>query len=171
MSDCVYNDTKWYEEQPNKLRSHLISMIANMQKPIYYHGFNIVNLDLRTFLKVSKPICQNHSRAFVKFPSTTDLFTSNQWQINHSSINILFDIFSWLLIFCQKPLMKTYRINQLCSPWAYARGAIARPQIRGNEFRYIRGNEFLMYFRLYISNLSRHFKSCKPCIDAGRQLY
>lgn len=57
MSDCVYN-MDWYE-QPNELQRYFVLMIQNMQKPIYYHGFEVANLDLRTFIKVSE--------VFVKF--------------------------------------------------------------------------------------------------------
>lgn len=50
MSDCVY-DMNWYE-QPNKLQKYFILMLANMQKSIYYHGFEMAKLDMNTFVKV-----------------------------------------------------------------------------------------------------------------------
>lgn len=51
MSDCVF-EMNW-PELPNGLQKYIILMIENMQKPLYYHGFGIVNLDLETFAKVS----------------------------------------------------------------------------------------------------------------------
>lgn len=45
----------WYK-QSYKVQQYLILMIANMQKPIYYHGFEVVKLDLETFVTVIGPI-------------------------------------------------------------------------------------------------------------------
>lgn len=50
MSDCVFN-MEWYE-QPIELQRHFILMIRNMQKPLYYHGFEVAKLNLETFVKV-----------------------------------------------------------------------------------------------------------------------
>lgn len=54
MSDCVF-EMNW-PELPNQLQKFIILMIENMQRPLYYHGFGIVNLDLETFAKVSVQI-------------------------------------------------------------------------------------------------------------------
>lgn len=54
MSECVYK-MDWYKLS-NELQKYFISMIANMQRPIYYHGFYVANLDLTTFIKVIGPI-------------------------------------------------------------------------------------------------------------------
>lgn len=51
MCDCVY-ELNW-PELPRKLQKYVILMISNMQRPLYYHGFYIVNLDLSTFAQVS----------------------------------------------------------------------------------------------------------------------
>lgn len=52
MSDCVYYDFVWHD-LPIKLQKYVILMIANMQKPIYYHGFHFAVLNLCTFIQVS----------------------------------------------------------------------------------------------------------------------
>lgn len=51
MSDCVF-EMNW-RKQPVQLRKHFILMIANMQRPVYYHGFDVATMDLRTFIKVN----------------------------------------------------------------------------------------------------------------------
>lgn len=58
MSDCVY-DSKW-QQLTHRLQKYIVIMIMNMQKPLYYHGFEVAILDLNTFLRVSsisKIIC------------------------------------------------------------------------------------------------------------------
>lgn len=49
--------TKLYKsdwlELPINLQKYFILMIGNVQKPLYYHGFGIVILNLETFTKVS----------------------------------------------------------------------------------------------------------------------
>lgn len=52
MSDCVYFDMKWHKLSV-KLQTHIVLMIQNMQKPIFYHGFDVAIMDLNTFLRVS----------------------------------------------------------------------------------------------------------------------
>lgn len=52
FADCVY-DLDW-QKLPTKLQKYVIVMIANMQRPIYYNGFRFVDLDLSTFITVSK---------------------------------------------------------------------------------------------------------------------
>lgn len=51
MSYSLYN-ANWYEF-PIVMQKDIILMMANMQKPIYYHGFNMAILNLETFLKVN----------------------------------------------------------------------------------------------------------------------
>lgn len=51
MSDCVY-DLDWYKLSLS-LQKYVVIMIANMQKTLYYHGFEVVVLNLNTFLRVS----------------------------------------------------------------------------------------------------------------------
>lgn len=43
-------------------QKYLILMIANIQKPIRYHGFNVFVLDLKTFCSVSKSFAHNNER-------------------------------------------------------------------------------------------------------------
>lgn len=52
MSDCIFN-MNWCE-QSIELQKYFILMIENMQKSIYYHGFEIAKMDLETFIKVSQ---------------------------------------------------------------------------------------------------------------------
>lgn len=54
MSDCLYN-MNW-RKQPIKLQKYFVLMIQNIQKPVYYHGFDVATLNLETFLKVSAPV-------------------------------------------------------------------------------------------------------------------
>ncbi|XP_031638771.1 odorant receptor 82a-like [Contarinia nasturtii] len=48
MISCLYEDINW-TELPNGQQKHLILMIAMAQKPVFYHGFHIMKLDLKTF--------------------------------------------------------------------------------------------------------------------------
>lgn len=50
MADCIY-ELAW-RKLTNGLQKYFIILIANMQRPFYYHGFGIANLDLETFTKV-----------------------------------------------------------------------------------------------------------------------
>lgn len=50
MPDTLY-EYKW-QDLPVKMQKHILIMISSMQKPQYYHGFGIVNLDLKTFIEV-----------------------------------------------------------------------------------------------------------------------
>lgn len=50
MSECSY-ESNW-QRLPVKLQKYFIVMIANMQQPLYYHGFSVAVLNLETFNKV-----------------------------------------------------------------------------------------------------------------------
>ena len=54
MFDCTY-DLSW-PDLPLEQQKSVILMLANMQRPIYYHGFKIATLDLNTFILVSVSI-------------------------------------------------------------------------------------------------------------------
>lgn len=54
MADTVYG-CDWIDLSP-KLQKHLVLMIANAQRPLFYHGFNIAVLDLETLTTVTKII-------------------------------------------------------------------------------------------------------------------
>ncbi|XP_031632738.1 odorant receptor 67a-like [Contarinia nasturtii] len=56
MADCLYHDCNWIE-LPNDLKKSIILMIQMSQKPIFYHGFGIVELNLETFTKFIKTTC------------------------------------------------------------------------------------------------------------------
>lgn len=51
MPDCVFK-MNW-QKLPVRLQKYVILMIADMQIPIYYHGFEVAIIDLRTFIGVS----------------------------------------------------------------------------------------------------------------------
>lgn len=50
MSNYLY-ESNWFE-LPIALQKYYILMIGNMDKPVYYHGFGIAILNLKTFLAV-----------------------------------------------------------------------------------------------------------------------
>lgn len=52
MSDCVYHDIIW-NGATLELQKFITLMIANLQRPLHYHGCHIVELNLNTFLSVS----------------------------------------------------------------------------------------------------------------------
>lgn len=56
MASDLY-ESNW-PDLPVKLQKYCIVMIANMQRPVYYHGFNICNLDLEIFVVVRKSSIQ-----------------------------------------------------------------------------------------------------------------
>lgn len=45
-------ESNW-NERPVELQKFFKMMIANAQRPMFYHGFRIVRLNLETYLKVS----------------------------------------------------------------------------------------------------------------------
>lgn len=51
MSECLYYDLNWLN-LPTNVQKYVVVMIAKMQKPVYYHGFEFAVLDLRTFIQV-----------------------------------------------------------------------------------------------------------------------
>lgn len=53
MTECLF-ECEW-QRMEIRVQKYLIMMIANSQKPIYYHGFSVAVLDLETFAKVSEP--------------------------------------------------------------------------------------------------------------------
>lgn len=55
MAECLY-ESNWHKLEL-KYQKYIIIMIANAQKPIYYHGFGIAVLNLETFNKVSYGKC------------------------------------------------------------------------------------------------------------------
>lgn len=63
MPVCLYN-LDW-RKFPIKLQKYFILMIANMQKPLNYHGFGVVCLDLMTFIAV-----RYHFKIFFELAST-----------------------------------------------------------------------------------------------------
>lgn len=51
MADQL-TQSNWYQ-LPYDLQPYFVLMIANAQKKVYYHGFQIVTLDLEKFTQVS----------------------------------------------------------------------------------------------------------------------
>lgn len=52
MSDCLF-ETDWFDVRVD-LQKYYIMIIENTQRPIFYHGFHLVTLDLGTFTRVSQ---------------------------------------------------------------------------------------------------------------------
>lgn len=50
MADILF-DTNW-PDLSVPMQKYIVIMIANMQKPLHFHGFRMVNLDLKTFINV-----------------------------------------------------------------------------------------------------------------------
>lgn len=51
MGETLY-ESNW-PNLPISLQKYFAIMIANMQRPLYYDGFGVANLDLKTFIIVS----------------------------------------------------------------------------------------------------------------------
>lgn len=51
MANCLYRSN--WQNLPIHLQKYIILMIGNAQRPLYYHGFGVVILDLETFTKVN----------------------------------------------------------------------------------------------------------------------
>lgn len=52
MADRLF-EINW-QQLPNDLQKYCILMIENMQRPLYYHGFEIIILNLETFQQVNR---------------------------------------------------------------------------------------------------------------------
>lgn len=50
MSDLLF-ESKWHT-LPTQFQKYYLLVIAGAQRPLFYHGFHIVNLNLETFQKV-----------------------------------------------------------------------------------------------------------------------
>lgn len=62
MSDHLFG-SNWQQLSPD-LQKYFILMIANMNKPLFYHGSGIVVLDLETFRNVRKKIIFGQLRKY-----------------------------------------------------------------------------------------------------------
>ena len=51
MSECLY-DLNW-PDLPLEYKKYIILMMTNMNRDLFYHGFNIVFLDSITYIRVS----------------------------------------------------------------------------------------------------------------------
>lgn len=49
-ADCLF-ETDWYK-MANPLQKYFIIMIAETQKPLYFDGYSIININLEAFSKV-----------------------------------------------------------------------------------------------------------------------
>lgn len=52
MCNCLY-EFKWHK-LPVKQQKYIIPMMVTAQRPLYYHGFGIIILNLETFCNVKK---------------------------------------------------------------------------------------------------------------------
>lgn len=86
MEDLLY-ESNWYE-LPVGLQKHVIIMIGNMQRPICYHGFGKINLDLDTLCN-ARHFIQNFFNlnfqmiSFTVAPSSSYLLHHVQNRSNH----------------------------------------------------------------------------------------
>lgn len=64
MSNCLF-ESEWLK-LPVKLQKCYIIIIANAQIPLFYHGFDIIVLNLETFASVSM-ICKGQNNEKMKF--------------------------------------------------------------------------------------------------------
>lgn len=53
MADCLYSDSIWWEF-PVEIQKYMLLMNVNMQRLLYYHGFEVAVLNLETFTTVRK---------------------------------------------------------------------------------------------------------------------
>lgn len=54
FGDCLFK-SKWFI-LPRNLQKYFIFMISHAQRPLFYHGYGIVNLDLELFLKMIRTV-------------------------------------------------------------------------------------------------------------------
>lgn len=84
MADCLF-DTNW-QHLPIELQKYFILIIANMQKPLEYHGFGVAVLNLQTFTEVRKTTDSSIKDTFKWYYSRSFLGKSSQliWCSKHS---------------------------------------------------------------------------------------
>lgn len=51
MADCLYTDCIWWERSI-EIQKYMLLMNANMQRLLYFHGFEVAVLNLETFTAV-----------------------------------------------------------------------------------------------------------------------
>lgn len=74
MSNCLF-ESEWLK-LPVKLQKCYIIIIANAQIPLFYHGFDIIVLNLETFASVSM-ICKGQNNEKWKLNEINALFISD----------------------------------------------------------------------------------------------
>lgn len=74
IADCIYYEMKW-QKLPLALQKCISLMLRNMQKPIHYHGFDVITLDLRTFTHVSSECHFEKKNGAYSWKSATE----NRW--------------------------------------------------------------------------------------------
>lgn len=79
MSNCLY-ESKWNELSPN-LQKYFVLMIGNAQIPVYYHGFDLIILNLETF----SIVCSIFRRFRFEFPKNNRFFFSHSEQFTPAS--------------------------------------------------------------------------------------
>lgn len=64
FGDCVYNSN--WSNFPHEYQKYYISMIGIAQRPLQYHGFGVVVLNLATYIQVSFGFDQNLIRSMIQ---------------------------------------------------------------------------------------------------------
>lgn len=54
LVNCIY-EANWLEQRPS-LRKTLILIMTNAQRPLYYHGFGFIIMNMGTFTQVNSCI-------------------------------------------------------------------------------------------------------------------
>lgn len=65
LADRSY-ETNWYK-LPTQTQKYILIMMINAQRPEYYHGMGLVNLNLIVFAKVLKYLSYSESKPNIKF--------------------------------------------------------------------------------------------------------
>lgn len=101
---------------PIKLQKFFIMMIANAQRPLYYHGFNVAILNLETFTKVRIFFICSFSDLFIIFVQFTQLLktvftyymlfkTLAEQSLLHCVLWYFHMVFTWLVQWIQFSLL------------------------------------------------------------------
>lgn len=93
MADSLF-EANW-QDLPINLQKYFILMIANSQKPIYYHGFGVAILNLETFCKVIlSSVLQTlyYVQAFRNSFRFSIVFSNNFLTVRQISRHLLHDV-------------------------------------------------------------------------------
>lgn len=102
MANTLY-EVNW-QDLPIKFQKYFFVMIMNMQIPLYYDGFGVAILELRTFTSVRDEIFRNHLTFSSVFQWSTISSLGNRKKVNFPPEEFLTTIF---LFFPQFQILKT----------------------------------------------------------------